>query len=210
MMTHLEMTMILLLTIKENRELQFVVESVFSHFNEELPSPFAEFAGRFAGRFSVIIIAYKYFIVCKNQLASSKERAPSEPGGYPYGAATAVFAPKEEMISKHASKVLAKLEVKNHHHMNAIVLKRTWDIWLTQIQQTFNMWSTPAAHHFKNALEQSQERCKDCEELPIEKKLAFEQKYVFGLRSLPLIENLLEGHNIVMCVTPWHKQFLRT
>eukprot|EP00971_Amphidinium_carterae_P342334 6481606-Amphidinium_carterae.2 len=90
-----------------------------------------------------------------------KERTPSEPGGYPYGAATAVSAPKEEVISKQASKVLAKLEVKTHHHMNATVLKQTWDIWLTQIQQTFNMWSTPAAHHFKKTLEQSQERYKD-------------------------------------------------
>eukprot|EP00971_Amphidinium_carterae_P077351 1527779-Amphidinium_carterae.1 len=69
----------------------------------------------------------------------------------------------------------------------AIVLKLTWDI--TQTQQTFNMSSTPAAHHFKNALEQSQERCKAWEELPVERKLAFEQKCVFGLRSLPPIEN---------------------
>eukprot|EP00971_Amphidinium_carterae_P024165 477249-Amphidinium_carterae.2 len=56
------------------------------------------------------------------------------------------------------------------------------------------MWSTPAAHHFKNTLEESQQRYKTWEELPVEKKLAFEQKYVFGLRSLPPIENLLEGH----------------
>eukprot|EP00971_Amphidinium_carterae_P151254 2998666-Amphidinium_carterae.2 len=54
-------------------------------------------------------------------------RSPSEPGGkYPHGAASAASAPKEDVISKHAPKVLTKLEVKNHHHMNAIVLEKKW------------------------------------------------------------------------------------
>eukprot|EP00971_Amphidinium_carterae_P157461 3121551-Amphidinium_carterae.2 len=162
MMTHPEMMMMMILLLKiKNRELQFVVEYAFNHFNQELLSPSVDFAGR-----SIVITTVCEYFICS---------------------ATAVSAPKEEVISKYSSKVLAKLEVKNHHHMNAIVLKRTWDIWLTQVQQTFNMWSTPAAHHFKNTLEQSQERYKAWEELPIEKKLAFEQKYVFGLRSLPPI-----------------------
>eukprot|EP00971_Amphidinium_carterae_P242997 4824855-Amphidinium_carterae.1 len=39
---------------------------------------------------------------------------------------------KEDLISKIASRVLLKLEVKNPHKMNAIALKRQWDSWLKQ------------------------------------------------------------------------------
>eukprot|EP00971_Amphidinium_carterae_P145686 2887386-Amphidinium_carterae.1 len=39
---------------------------------------------------------------------------------------------KEDMISKIASRVLPRLEVKNAHELNAIALKRLWDSWLTQ------------------------------------------------------------------------------
>eukprot|EP00971_Amphidinium_carterae_P225016 4463813-Amphidinium_carterae.1 len=38
------------------------------------------------------------------------------------------------------------------------------------------------------------ERYKAWGKLPVDEKLAFEQKYVYGIRSLPPVENLLEGH----------------
>eukprot|EP00971_Amphidinium_carterae_P024164 477249-Amphidinium_carterae.1 len=110
--------------IKEKKELQFVAKIYCHNHCLHLINPLHDPA----------------CLVCQPDISRAapvsvkKERTPSElGGGYPFGAATAVSAPKEEVISKHASKVLTKLEVKNHHHMNAIVLKLTWDRWLTQI-----------------------------------------------------------------------------
>eukprot|EP00971_Amphidinium_carterae_P299407 5948980-Amphidinium_carterae.2 len=56
------------------------------------------------------------------------------------------------------------------------------------------MWSPAAAHYFRSTLDESIERYKFWERLPVDEKLAFEQKYVYGIRSLPPVENLLEGH----------------
>eukprot|EP00971_Amphidinium_carterae_P114059 2259991-Amphidinium_carterae.1 len=39
---------------------------------------------------------------------------------------------REDVISKLATRVLPKLDVKNDHDLSAIELKLLWDTWLTQ------------------------------------------------------------------------------
>eukprot|EP00971_Amphidinium_carterae_P213159 4230597-Amphidinium_carterae.1 len=60
---------------------------------------------------------------------------------------------REDVISKIASRVLPKLEVKNAHEISAIALKLIWDTWLRQVSHTLNLWSTIAATSFRQHLE---------------------------------------------------------
>eukprot|EP00971_Amphidinium_carterae_P136400 2702762-Amphidinium_carterae.1 len=65
---------------------------------------------------------------------------------------------KEDVISKIASRVLPKLEVKNAHDLSAIELTLLWDTWLTKVSHTFNLWSTLAAQTFQQHLKDAQDR----------------------------------------------------
>eukprot|EP00971_Amphidinium_carterae_P046125 907934-Amphidinium_carterae.2 len=87
---------------------------------------------------------------------------------------------KEDVISKIASRILPKLEVKNPHDLSAIDLKLAWDTWLTQT--------------FRKHLRDAQDRHAHWEQLPHAEKLQFERQYTYGLRQLPPIQEFLEGH----------------
>eukprot|EP00971_Amphidinium_carterae_P241822 4801690-Amphidinium_carterae.2 len=100
-----------ILKIKEDKELQLVVEFAINHFNKGVPSQSVEFPRRF----TVIIIAYERSY---RRSSSSEERENSIRTWWrlPFWSRNCSISPKEEVISKHASKVLTKLEVKETLH----------------------------------------------------------------------------------------------
>eukprot|EP00971_Amphidinium_carterae_P173449 3438141-Amphidinium_carterae.2 len=98
---------------------------------------------------------------------------------------------KEDVISKIASQILPKLEVKNAHDISALDLKVLWDTWLNQVSHCFNLWSTVAANTFRQHLNSAQERHDHWTGLPHLEKLQSEKKYTYGLGQLPPVQAFL-------------------